>query len=259
MRTTKKPFRAHLHTKLALCFLIILLSACAQEENDHEHDNSLSGTWEYHSVYVDQTTNQFIDTHVHVKLTDDGNHIALDHCLHDKGMSFTRNENTLTNDNGQSLEILHADKISSVSVPALSHLVKIDKTHDLLNAGSLTLQSEELPEIALTNNVCAQRTYIENDNGIMLHLSIPFMETYLDMTLDISDVNKTPNNLVSGTFYSPNFLSIYGLNDVQALSGNINFLELTDSKARFDFDIDIQGRYSNFVIDTFTGSADVTL
>jgi len=240
-----------------ILFILLLISGCLQQpEISHEHDDSLSGIWEYHSVYADPATNEFIDSHVHVKLTEDGNQIFLDHCLRDKSMSFVRDENFLTNENGQSLEIIHDDKISSVSVPALSHLIKSDASHDLENAGSIQIQSNQLPEINLVDNVCAQRTYRIDDETIILHISLPFKATYLDITLEISENETLQNNVNTARFYSPEFNAYYGSFETQALFGKVNFSQLTEKQAVFDFDITL-AQFGRFPGDQLTGSASV--
>lgn len=243
--------------KWPIFVILFLISGCIQQQDvSHEHDDSLSGIWEFHSVYADPETNEFVDSHVHVKLTDDGNQVFLDHCLHDKSMSFVRNENILTNENGQSLEIIHDDKISSLSVPALSHLIKSDESHDFENAGSIQIQSNQLPEINLVNNVCAQRTYRMDDNTIILHLSLPFKTTYLDITLEISEDESLENNIKTAKFYSPEFDAYYGSLETNALYGNVNFSKLTDTQAVFDFDITL-AQFSRFPGDQLTGSGNV--
>jgi len=257
MSIIAKRYRIFSPQKWAILPILLLNSACIQQQEDtHEHDDTLSGIWEYHSVYANPETNEFVDSHVHVKLTDDGNNIFLDHCLHDKSMSFVRNDNLLTNENGQSLEIIHDDKISSVSVPALSHLVKSDASHDLQNAGSIQIQSSQLPEIKLTNNVCAQRTYRENDKTIILHVSLPFKTTYLDMTLEISDNATLDRNIKSARFYSPEFNTIYGSLETHSLYGNVNFSVLTGKQAVFDFDITL-AQFSRFPGDQLIGTANI--
>lgn len=243
-------------TKWASILILLIISGCAQQEETHEHDDNLSGIWEYHSIYADPITNEFVESHVHVKLTDDGNNVFIDHCLHDKAMSFSRVENLLTNGNGQSLEIIHDDKISSVSVPKLHHLVKSDASHDLENAGSIQLQSNQLPAIDLTNSVCAQRTHREEDETIILHISVPFKATYLDMTLEITQDDANVNNLHSATFSSPEFMDYYGGIEVDALYGQVNFSTLTDNHAIFDFDITL-AQFGRFPGDQLTGSANV--
>lgn len=239
--------------------ILLIISGCAQQDQGHEHDETLSGIWEYHSVYFDPEREEYVDSHVHVKLTDDGNEIHLDHCLHDKQMSFTRNENVLTNKAGQSLEIIHEDKIATVDMPQVSHLVKSNLTHDLQNAGSISIQSDLLPELNLSDGVCAQRTQRENDENILLHISLPFEASFIDMTLEVDNQSLTLNNLVTATFRSPKFVSYYGREQITALSGKITFTELSDTKAKFDFDIKLQGQYNNFIVDNFVGSADITL
>jgi len=241
----------------AISFVLLLNSGCTQQQEvSHQHDESLSGIWEYHSVYADPATNEFIDSHVHVKLTEEGNQIFLDHCLRDKSMSFFRNENFLTNENGQALEIIHDDKISSVSVPALSHLIKSDASHDLENAGSIQIQSNQLPEINLVDNVCAQRTYRLDDETIILHISLPFKATYLDITLEISENETLQNNVKTARFYSPEFNAYYGSFETHALYGQVNFSQLTDKQAVFDFDITL-AQFGRFPGDQLTGSASV--
>jgi len=257
MSVIKQIFLIFSPLRWAILFILLLNSGCLQQpEISHEHDDNLSGIWEYHSVYADPATNEFIDSHVHVKITDVGNEVFLDHCLHDKAMSFVRNENLLTNENGQSLEIIHDDKISSVSVPSLSRLIKSDASHDLENAGSIQIHSNQLPEINLNNNVCAQRTYRIDDETIILHLSIPFKATYLDMTLEISENETLQNNVKTATFYSPEFNNYYGSFETHALYGQVKFSQLTDTKAIFDFDITL-AQFSRFPGDRLTGSANV--
>ena len=176
-------------------------------------------------------------------------------------MTFTydEKENVFTNEKNQSMEIIHNDKISSLDVPDFSYLIKSEKTHDLLNAGSITMQSDNLPEISLTQSVCAQRTEIIDDETIIIQLSIPFDNSYIDMTLEIQDMNESIDNLTTATFYSPSFFRFYNLTTIHALSGQIDFIELSDTHAKFNFDIKLEGQFSNFVIDHFEGTVDVKL
>jgi len=246
-----------------LTFYVLLLgillasSGCAQKTESHEHDETLTGIWEHHHTYYSDEEGKFVDTYTHVHLKDNGDQVILDHCEKDKQIVFDRENNLLINGDSKKLEINHDDKISSLNFPEVGQLVKTDASHDFHNAGSLTLVTDSFETITEENQVCAQRIKYTNDDTIIIHITIPFLTTYLDMTFKLSDIDMTPLNVDSATFYSPSLFPTHNAVTLTALTGNINFLELSDSHAKFNFDITTK-QFSRFEGERFSGSAEVS-
>lgn len=252
-----------------LQFVVVLiiasgfLHACSEPEA-LKVDPSLvnvTGMWNYQKQIFSSDTEQqeFLTSHFHVGLRDDGQSVTMFHCFNASDMVFMRSNEVLTNNNNQQLEIIDENTIQTVNVPDLWRLTKIKPEFDHFhNAGIVSLQSGTLPDIYVSQEVCVQRIVQEQSDKLHIKVSIPFQETYIDIELIVDDLNAFPYNVTQMTLTSPEFIDYYGEPVVNTLNGNVTATELSSDKVNLSFEI-TQVIFSTFPGDVIQGTINVNL
>ena len=229
-------------TLLNTAFVVLLLSACAEKEEDVDHalESDLTGVWQIEHIHSNAVTQEFTNTYYNVEIHDDGENVDINHCLNSENMYFERGDHLLTNSNGEQLHIVDAKLIGSVSVPNVVKLTKTTKSN-MLDAGTINLSSERLGQVQANENVCTQRITTSRDlpNNYHFHFSLPFNSSYIEIDLHYSEsIDGELENIQKLSFYSPVFLGYeFPTQKVETLSGEIQVLSLTDSSASFSFDV----------------------
>lgn len=243
--------------------LLVVISACAEapEEPVNPAIVNISGMWNYQQNTFDAVANDFVTTHFHVGLEDDGNTVTLEHCNQDANVIFTRTNESLINNQAQELKIIDADTIETVSVPDVWRLTKIDpKIDHFRNAGSVSLSSDNIPALNFTasQQVCAQHIVREGSNNLHFKVTIPFQLTYIDIEILVDDLSLSTDNISSMTISSPAFRSpdFYGMETIEALNGHVTVYEMTSTKVLLNFEFN-QKLLTVFTGDRIQGTIDV--
>ena len=231
-----------IRTTFNSAFVVLLLSACAEKEEDIDHalESDLTGVWQIEHIHSNALTQEFTNTYYNVEIHDDGENVDINHCLNSENMYFERGDHLLTNSNGEQLHIIDATLIGSVSVPNVVKLTKTSKSN-MLDAGTINLSSDRLGQVQASANVCAQRITTSRDlpNNYHFHFSLPFNSSFIEIDLHYSEsIDGDLENIEKLSFYSPVFTNHgFPTRTVETLFGEIKVVSLTDSSANFSFDI----------------------
>ena len=227
---------------------------------------NITGMWEYEQIIPNNNTNEntstqeekFTISHFHVGLVDNGNMVTIQNCFSSTNRIFSRSGNYLVNNEGHKLQIVSGDTIASDSVPDLTKLSKIKPDIDHFhNAGSVVLQSNAIPNVSVNSEVCAQRIAQQGSDKLHLQLSIPFEHSYMDIELEIDDLNESRNNITKMSFYSPAFSQYFDNPYQESLNGHATFTRLSHSRITLDFDI-WTVKFNVFPDANIVGSIDVS-
>ena len=244
---------------IVLAMVLAAMAACAKppEATIDPASVNISGMWNYQRLTPTANGQAFSISHFHVGLADDGQTVILQHCTRNKNMTFVRNKDVLVNDQNQQLKIIDENTIESLSVPDLWQLTKIKPTVDHFhNAGDFTLQSNALPLLEVSEGVCVQRTVIEGSNKLIINLSAPFEESYINVELEVDNIYDTRNNITRMSLYSPAFQNYYGSRELEILEGQATVVTLTHEKLLMSFDV-TQKLFNTFPGDRLQGSINV--
>jgi len=244
---------------LALSSMVLILSCAPQETTSVPPESiNVSGMWQYEQINYDESSQQFITRNFHVGLNDNGETVTLQHCTQGMDVVFSRSKDLLVNNQGQQVQIVNENTIQSLSVPDMKKMTRTSPHFDHFNnAGSFSMQSNVIPSVNLTTNVCAQQIAQTGSNKFELIISVPFEETYLDIHLVIDDINEQ-NNIDLMTISSPSLRNYYSdTTQLKSLYGHATFTSLTSNHVQLDFDMTTV-LFSVFPGDRFLGSINVS-
>lgn len=241
---------------------LFTLAACVDLTKDNRSDTStvnLSGKWQYEQITSDPETQEFITSHYHVNLVDDGRTVSVQHCLKSMNSIFSRTHDVLINSLGQKLHIVDEDVIESVSVPDMRKLTRTNSNAtDFHNAGTVSLLSNAIPTVAVDTEVCGQRIQQVGSNKIHLRVSIPFEDSYMEIEMEVDDINETPHNIDRMTLYSPSLNQYYDTYRLDSLYGVATFTTISNNRITLDFDM-TTAVFNIFPGDKIQGTIDLHL
>lgn len=245
--------------------LFSLLSACdslsmdpsgifpeSEKPQDEGDVNNLNGSWSMQTLSQDPVTQNFVDLYTVVNIHDNGQNVILDNCQKNKKIYLTRQNGYLVTANNEALHILASDHLESVSI---SHIVKLSKLSESWREarGSFNLDTENLPSIKTSENICVQQTVYSTGDQISLQITVPYERDNLEIDLYVDDINDEPSNVDSMTFFSTAFGRYFKPRMLLTSSGNVTVHKLTATHINLEFDITTDGTN-----DRFTGNLNVT-
>ena len=220
--------------------IFLVLCGCAKEaEPDHSLNANLTGVWTIERIHSDQTTQIFTNSYYNVHIEDDGEGVDIISCKTRENERFNRSEHYLTNEKDEKLHIINGSVIGSVDIDDIVQLSKTTKT-DFLDAGTITLNSDQFGAVNAISGVCAQRIFKTSDIDGYYHFlfSLPFGDTYIEIDMLYNEnAASTLKKISNLNFYSPGFVRYYSSYTATTLRVNSEFVSVTDSTVNINFDI----------------------